>query len=201
MMALVLGAVASTGARAATEAEVEQLVSRHIQPIVNAGAGAAAAVHLDGRTLFFNYGLADRAKSKPVSSDSLFNLASVGKVFIATLLAQAVKQDELSLDDPVARYVTALERGGDIRKVTLGQLASHTSGLPRTPQEPGHKVPTRGRSFSIISSAGERTAVTSPASRTSIPMPPSRCCSLRCNGGSTCRPHSSCAGVCCSRSA
>jgi beta-lactamase class C len=51
------------------------------------------------------------------------------------LLAQAVKQGELSLDDPVAKCVTELQRGGDIRRITLGQLASHTSGLPRVPQQ------------------------------------------------------------------
>src|SRR5262249_25836425 len=85
------------------------------------------------RTLFFNYGMADVARQQPITSDSLFNLASVGKAFIATLLAQAVKQGEVSLDDPVAKYVTELAQGGDIRKIMLGQLATHTSGLDRTP--------------------------------------------------------------------
>src|SRR5207245_8127869 len=33
------------------------------------------------------------------------------------------------LDDPVAKYVVELQQGGDIHKVTLGQLATHTSGL------------------------------------------------------------------------
>ena len=56
-------------------------------------------------------------------------------MFATTLLAQAVRQNELSLDDPVAKYVTELQRGGDIRQITLGELASHTSGLPRVPQQ------------------------------------------------------------------
>jgi CubicO group peptidase (beta-lactamase class C family) len=85
--------------------------------------------------------MADAARREPITSDSLFNLASVGKVFSATLLAQAVERGEVKLDDPVAKYVTELARGGDIRKVTLGELASHTSGLHRTPQqyEPAHR--------------------------------------------------------------
>ncbi len=79
--------------------------------------------------------MADNAQQRPVTADSIFNLGSVGKVFATTLLAQAVKQGELSLDDPVAKYVTELQRGGDIRRITLGQLASHSSGLPNRPQE------------------------------------------------------------------
>jgi hypothetical protein len=43
----------------------------------------------------------------------------------------------------LAKYVTELKEGGDIRSVTLGQLASHTSGLERTPHqsEPWHRGP------------------------------------------------------------
>jgi len=125
---------AATAARA-DDAEVEQIVRRHVQPMLIAAGGMAVVVHIDGRTLFFNYGLADVARKEPITSDVLFNLASVTKVFLATLLAQAVKQGEVALEDPVAKYVTELQQGGDIRKVTLGELASHTSGLTRTPQQ------------------------------------------------------------------
>ena len=140
---------ASTAARAESDAEIEQVVRRHVQPMLIAAGGMAVALHIDGRTLFFNYGMADVARKTPITSDSLFNLASVGKAFIATLLAQAVKQGEVSLDDPVAKYVTELQQGGEIRKVTLGQLASHTSGLTRTPQqsEQGHRGPYKLADF------------------------------------------------------
>jgi beta-lactamase class C len=133
---------AATAARADDD-EVGQIVRQHVQPMLIAAGGMAVAVHIDGRTLFFNYGMADVARKTPITSDSLFNLASVGKAFIATLLAQAVERGEVSLDDPVAKYVTELAQGGDIRKVTLGQLASHTSGLHRMPQqyEPAHRGP------------------------------------------------------------
>ena len=89
----------------------------------------------NGRTEFFNYGFANLARNERVTADSLFNLGSVGKLFAPTLLAEAVKRGELSLDDSVAKYVTELQKGGDILRVTLGQLASHTSGLPRVPQQ------------------------------------------------------------------
>ena len=134
---------AQTPARAASDSDIEQVVRRHVQPMLIPAGGMAVALSIDGRTLFFNYGMADVARKTPITSDSLFNLASVGKAFIATLLADAVKRGEVSLDDPVAKYVTELQQGGDIRKVTLGQLASHTSGLPRTPKqyEPDHRGP------------------------------------------------------------
>jgi len=130
-------------AQAQTDAEAEQAVAGAVQAMLsdNGAGGVAVAVRIDGRSLFFEFGAADLAKGRKIGEDSIFNLASVGKLFATTLLAQAVARGELGLDDPVAKYVTELRQGGDIRQVTLGQIASHTSGLPRVPQseEPWHK--------------------------------------------------------------
>jgi len=111
------------------DGSVEKIVARELATWPKEPSGAAVAVRVSGRTLFFSRGMADQATKRPLTSDSLFNLASLGKVFDATLLALAVRQEELRLDDPVDKYVTELQQGGDIRKVTLGQLATHTSGL------------------------------------------------------------------------
>src|SRR5437660_3113028 len=133
----VIGALFTSGA-AHAQPNIEQIVTQKVQPILpktGSGGGVAVAVRMNGNTSFFNYGMADNAQKRQVTADSIFNLGSVGKVFATTLLAQAFKQGELSLDDPVAKYVTELQRGGDVRRITLGQLASHSSGLPNRPQE------------------------------------------------------------------
>jgi beta-lactamase class C len=139
VIATVIGALLTVGS-AQAEVNVEQIVGQKIQPILpkGGGGGVAVVVRMNGNTQFFNYGMADNAQNRPVTADSIFNLGSVGKVFATTLLAQAVKQGQLSLDDPVAKYVTELQRGGDIRRITLGQLASHTSGLPDRPGQYEH---------------------------------------------------------------
>jgi beta-lactamase class C len=137
VIATVMGALLAADLMQA-QVNVEQIVAQRVQPILpknGSGGGVAVAVQMNGKTQFFNYGMADNAQNRSVTADSIFNLGSVGKVFATTLLAQAVKQGELSLDDPVAKYVTELQRGGDVRRITLGELASHSSGLPRVPQQ------------------------------------------------------------------
>jgi beta-lactamase class C len=116
---------------AAHSQTVQRIVAQDIQPRVprDGIGGMAVAVRADGRTSFFNYGWADVAHQRPVTSDSLFNLESIRKVFEATLLAQAFARGNLGFDDPVSKYVPELQQGGDIRRVTVGQLATHTSGL------------------------------------------------------------------------
>jgi len=64
----------------------------------------------------------------------LFEIGSITKVFTALLLADMAAKGEVHLDDPVAKYLPAgaLAAHGH-RPITLRDLASHYSGLPRLP--------------------------------------------------------------------
>src|SRR5437773_11696640 len=98
----VIGTLLSAGS-ARAQVNTEQIVAQKVQPILpknGSGGGVAVAVRMNGKTSFFNYGMADIAQNRQVTTDSIFNLGSVGKVFATTLLAQAITQGELSLDDP-----------------------------------------------------------------------------------------------------
>jgi beta-lactamase class C len=112
------------------DAHVREIVTENIAPVTTAGhpGGVAAAAYVAGQIQFFNFGFADEAEKRPVTSDTLFNVASVRKLFEATLVALGVLRGELKLDDPVDKYVTELH-GDYISRVTIGQLVTHTSGL------------------------------------------------------------------------
>ena len=120
-----------------TDARVRDIVADNIGPVAieNDAGGLASAVYVKGRTWFFNYGLARRAEKQKITSDTLFDLASVRKVFEATLLALGTLRGEMRLDDPINQYVTELH-GDYIRQVTLGQLSSHTSGVSLATDHP-----------------------------------------------------------------
>ena len=83
----ILAAATATAARAWSDREVAAIVGRNMPAALGTAGGAAVAVRTDGQTWFFNYGLADAAR--PVTSDVLFNLGSVSKVFDTALLALA----------------------------------------------------------------------------------------------------------------
>jgi CubicO group peptidase (beta-lactamase class C family) len=71
----------------------------------------------------------------PLSSRTVFEIGSIAKTFTGAILADMVRRGELSLDDPVAKFLPAgvkvPSRNG--RQITLLDLATHTSGLPRSP--------------------------------------------------------------------
>ena len=125
-----LGSARAPVAESEMDAQVQNIVADNLAPVATANdaGGVAAAVYVAGHTMFFNYGLADQAGKRAIASDTLFNVASLRKVFEAALVALGTLRGELSLDDPVNKYVTELQ-GDYIRRVTIGELATHTSGL------------------------------------------------------------------------
>jgi serine-type D-Ala-D-Ala carboxypeptidase len=67
----------------------------------------------------------------PVEARSIFDLASVTKVFSTTALLALFDQRRLSLDDPIAGVLPEFAGKDERRsKVTYRQLLTHTSGLP-----------------------------------------------------------------------
>jgi CubicO group peptidase (beta-lactamase class C family) len=78
------------------------------------------------------YGRLSATDERVPDGDTVFEIGSITKVFTGILLAQAVLNGEVKLDDPISMYlpegVTAPEYEG--KSITLLDLATHTSGLP-----------------------------------------------------------------------
>lgn len=80
------------------------------------------------------FGLADLTARRPMSPSTLFRMASHSKLFTATAIMQLREQGKLRLDEPVAKYLpwfTLRPAGSDDGEVTIEELLTHASGLPR----------------------------------------------------------------------
>ena len=81
------------------------------------------------------YGKLSAADPRTPDGDTVYEIGSVTKVFTSLLLADMVNRGEVKLDDPVAKFLPATvkvpERNG--KKITLLDLATQSSGLPRMP--------------------------------------------------------------------
>jgi CubicO group peptidase (beta-lactamase class C family) len=98
-------------------------------------AGVVVGVlEANGRTRIVAYG--DPGPGQlPLDGNSVFEIGSISKVFTSTVLAEMVKKGEVSLDDPIQKYLPAAvhipSRNG--KPITLGTLSMQNSGLPRMP--------------------------------------------------------------------
>lgn len=80
------------------------------------------------------YGLANVELNVPVTPQTVYRLASTGKLFIATGIMLLVEEGKLSLDDPVSKYLAGTP--DTWQKITVRHLLSHTSGVAK--EAPGY---------------------------------------------------------------
>lgn len=71
----------------------------------------------------------------PIDENTIFEIGSVSKVFTSLLLADMIERGEVSLDDPIDKFLPEDVKAPSYneRKITLLDLTTHTSGLPRWP--------------------------------------------------------------------
>ena len=90
--------------------------------------GCALAVIKDGQVIYKRgYGMANLDYSIPISSVSVFNIASVSKQFTAMSIVLLAKQGKLSLDDDIRKYVPELPQYQS--PITIRHLIYQTSGV------------------------------------------------------------------------
>jgi len=90
--------------------------------------GAQAALVRDGELVWTGtHGLADCDTGTPVTQETVFCLASVGKTLVASLALGLVEEGRLDLDAPIASVVAEVP-GSAV--VTPRMLLTHTSGYP-----------------------------------------------------------------------
>jgi CubicO group peptidase (beta-lactamase class C family) len=92
--------------------------------------GLGLAIVKDGRVVRLRgYGLADVEHRVPATPDTLFQSASVGKQFTASLVMLLVQGGKLALDAPVTALLPQAPSAWPA--ITLRHLLNHTSGLPQ----------------------------------------------------------------------
>jgi CubicO group peptidase (beta-lactamase class C family) len=116
------------------DAELKNILRERIDT-ANAGVGIVVGIIDEQGIRVISHGTLSRTDRTPVDGDTIFEIGSISKVFTTELLADMVGKGEVKLDDPVNKYLPANvkvpERNG--RKITLLDIATQQSGLPRLP--------------------------------------------------------------------
>lgn len=93
-------------------------------------------IDADGTPRIASYG-SSGPDSPPLTTESVFEVGSITKVFTAVLLADAVSRGEVSLDDPVSKHLGVRVPSRNGREITLLDIATHRSSLPRMADDMG----------------------------------------------------------------
>src|SRR5262245_17085050 len=116
-------------------------LQRAMRALVDEGklAGVTTLVARHGKVVYLDaYGVQDLATKKPVTSDTIFRLASMTKPIVGAAMMMLWEEGKWTLDDPVARHIPEFANrnvatpGSEVpqtRPMTILQLMSHTAGF------------------------------------------------------------------------
>ena len=130
--ALLAGALLSASAAAFSAEAITIQSDPDIMAARTLGERKGAAVVGVWRDGAASYGTADHTDG--LAPDPLFEIGSMSKVFTGLLLAQAVERGDLKLDDNLGKLLQGdVKLQPDVAAITLRQLVTHSSCLPRMP--------------------------------------------------------------------
>ncbi|WP_080054607.1 serine hydrolase domain-containing protein [Spirosoma aerolatum] len=116
------------------ETTVDSLVERAAQQFMRLpqAVGLSIGIIKGGQPFVYNYGTIERGRQQLPTSQTVYPIASITKTFTGALLAQAVVDGKVQLNDDVRKYLTGdypnlVYQGHPIRLV---HLINHRSGLP-----------------------------------------------------------------------
>jgi serine-type D-Ala-D-Ala carboxypeptidase/endopeptidase len=140
---------AEAPARAGAFFPPEEAVREFVRPYIDKRQARGIVVGLiepDGSRRVLIFGEAGEG-ARPLAASSVFEIGSITKTFTGAVLADMVRRGEVKLDDPVAKYLPADVRvpSRNGRQITLLDLATHLSGLPRLPT--GYEPPDPGNPY------------------------------------------------------
>jgi serine-type D-Ala-D-Ala carboxypeptidase/endopeptidase len=116
------------------DSEIRAILMQRVDEFHQSVGIVVGMIGPDGRKVVA-YGALEKGDPRVLNGDTVFEIGSVTKVFTSLLLSDMVQRGQVALTDPVSKYLPAgvrmPQRNG--KQITLQDLATHTSGLPRLP--------------------------------------------------------------------
>jgi beta-lactamase class C len=130
-------------------ADVAGLIDRVVSTEGVPGAGVTVLV---GGEVALEHYAGEAEPGTPAGPETLWPVASISKLFTATMIMRLIEQGELPL---ITRARSVLPRfdGGGKEQITLRQLLTHTSGLPHEPPQIARLLAARTPLEEIVETA------------------------------------------------
>lgn len=96
--------------------------------------GLSIGIYKDGKIEFYNYGICSDKNPVTPTEKSIYEIGSITKTFTAAVLAEMVSEEKVNYDDPISKFLPdSVCNWSSEKAITLEELSTHSSGLPRLP--------------------------------------------------------------------
>lgn len=124
-----------------TQKDIEAAIKKHAEHLLqdNRFSSVSIGVVSDGKSIIGHYGELTKKQGNKPTDQTIYEIGSVSKTMVGLLTAYAIADGKLSLNKNVNQYIdNQLDKVSTTSQpITIQQLLTHTSGLPRSFEQLG----------------------------------------------------------------
>ena len=137
LLVLTFAFAVSATARELPDQELVEHIRKEMGEGKYVGVGVIIGLVDGDQTIVQSFGETAKGSGRAPNEHTLFEISSISKTFVATILADLALRSDLVLKDPVSYYLPSGVQIAAIdgRQITLEDLAVHTAGLPYMPED------------------------------------------------------------------
>ncbi len=121
--------------------ELEKVLRKFVEMEVDFAKNPAVLVGvIEGDSSYvYDFGTIEKGKEQLPTANTLFEIGSITKVFTASILEILIRQEQLKWEDSLSKFFSKTQLHQSLGAITVLELVTHTSGLPRLPFNFGEK--------------------------------------------------------------
>jgi CubicO group peptidase (beta-lactamase class C family) len=121
--------------------DLQEKIDPLAKPLIDEGEAVSFVIGVvrNGEKQIIGYGEVEKGSGKAPTGETVYEIGSVTKAITCVILADMIHRGEVKLDDPLQKILPADVKVAvaDGKPITLEHVATHTSGLPRLPNNMG----------------------------------------------------------------
>ncbi|HFC00339.1 MAG TPA: class A beta-lactamase-related serine hydrolase [Phaeodactylibacter sp.] len=119
--------------------EIDKIIHYDTEIEYSKTPGFVVAVKVQDSIFYFGYGSISKEKTQQPNENTIFEIGGLTKSFTASLVSLLVAEGKMEYEKSFNSYLPNDEKNEDLENLTIDQLLTHTSGMPRMPLEFGVK--------------------------------------------------------------
>jgi CubicO group peptidase (beta-lactamase class C family) len=125
--------------RANLQKQIEKIIHYDTEIKLSETPGFIIGVKYQDSIFYFGYGSISKDVKQVPDEKTIFEIGGLTKTFTSSLVSILVEEGKMEFDKPLNDYFSATQKNEETQLITIDQLLTHTSRLPRMPLEFGVK--------------------------------------------------------------
>ena len=125
--------------RAHLKKQIDKIIHYDTELKLSETPGLVIGVKIQDSIYFYGFGSVSKEFDKMPNENTIFEIGGLTKAFTGSLVSALVADGQMDYEKSFNEYIPVDEKNDELQKVTIDQLVTHTSKMPRMPMEFGVK--------------------------------------------------------------